>query len=109
MIEKTARFAAIALAVLFVCVSLGGIVGAWFASRTASDVALKMFGVIEIGIGVVDAGVGRVDDLIAKSRTEVQQAAETIKTVGGQAVANSPVIAALNERLDTSLAPRIAQ
>jgi chromosome segregation ATPase len=109
MIEKTARFAAIAMAALFVCVSFGGIFGAWFVSRAASDVALKMFGVFEIGVGVIDAGVGRVDDLVAKSRTEVQQASETIKTVGGQALANSPVLAALNERLDTSLAPRIAQ
>ena len=64
---------------------------------------------IEIGVGVVDAGVGRVDDLIATSRTEVRQAAETITAVGGQTLANSPVLNALNERLETSLAPRIAQ
>ena len=109
ILEKTARFIAIALAVLFICVSLFGIFGAWFVSRTASDVALKGFGVIEKGVGVVDAGVGRVDELIATSRTEVKQAAETISTVGAQAAANSPVLNALNERLDTSLAPRIAQ
>ena len=89
--------------------SLGGIFGAWFVSRKASDVALKGFGVIEIGVGVVDAGVGRVDELIATSRTEVRQAAETITAVGGQTVANSPVLNALNERLETNLAPRIAQ
>src|SRR6266550_7581168 len=109
ILEKIARFAAIALAVLFICVSVVGIFSAWFVSRKASDIALKGFGVIEIGVGAVDAGVGRVDDLIATSRTEVRQAAETIKTVGAQAVSNSPVLNALNERLDTSLAPRIAQ
>ena len=109
ILEKTARFAAIALAVLFIGLSLVGIFGAWFVSRKASDVALKGFGVIEIGVGVVDAGVGRVDDLIATSRTEVRQAAETITAVGGQTLANSPVLNALNERLETSLAPRIAQ
>ena len=109
ILEKTARFAAIALAVLFIGLSLFGIVGAWFVSRTASDVALKGFGVIEIGVGVVDAGVGRVDDLVATSRTEVRQAAETITAVGGQTLANSPVLNALNERLETNLAPRIAQ
>src|SRR5688572_33312558 len=81
----------------------------WFVSRKASDVALKMFGVVEIGVGVADAGVGRVDDLIATSRTEVRQAAETISAVGGQTVANSAVLTALNERLETNLAPRIAQ
>ena len=109
ILEKTARFIAIALAVLFICLSLFGIFGAWFVSRTASDIALKGFGVIEKGVGVVDAGVGRVDELIATSRTEVKQAAETISTVGAQAAANSPVLNALNERLETSLAPRIAQ
>lgn len=107
--EKTARFAAIALAVLFIGASLIGIFGAWFVSRHASDVALKGFGTIEMGVGVIDAGVGRVGELIATSRTEVKQAAETITTIGGQAAANSPVLNALNERLETNLAPRLAR
>ena len=109
ILEKIARFGAIALAVLFICVSVVGIFGAWFVSGKASDIALKGFGVIEIGVGAVDAGVGRVDELIATSRMEVRQAAETIKSVGAQAVSNGPVLNALNERLETSLAPRIAQ
>ena len=33
ILEKTARFIAIAIAVLFICVSLFGIFGAWFVSR----------------------------------------------------------------------------
>jgi len=109
ILEKTARFAAITVAVLFIGTSLVGIFAAWFVSREASDVALKGFGVIEMGVGVVDAGVGRVAELIATSRTEVKQAAETIATIGGQAAANSPVLSALNERLETNLAPRIAR
>ena len=109
IIEKTIRFAAIALAVLFIGLSLFGIFGAWFVDRKATDVALKGFGLIEVGVGVVDAGVGRVNDLIAASRTEVRQASETITAAGAQAQANSPVLSALNERLETSLAPRIAQ
>ena len=109
IIEKTIRFAAIALAVLFIGLSLLGIFGAWFVDRKATDVALKGFGLIEVGVGVVDAGVSRVDDLIATSRTEVRQASETITAAGAQAQPNSPVLTALNERLETSLAPRIAQ
>jgi hypothetical protein len=109
VIEKTIRFGAIALAVLFIGLSLLGIFGAWFVDGKATDVALKGFGLIEVGIGVVDAGVNRVDDLIATSRTEVRQASETITAAGAQAQANSPVLNALNERLETSLAPRIAQ
>ena len=109
MLQKTIRFAAIALAVLFIGLSLLGIFGAWFVDRKATDVALKGFGLIEVGIGVVDAGVSRVNELIATSRTEVRQASETITAAGAQAQANSPVLNALNERLETSLAPRIAQ
>jgi len=109
ILKKTARLAAIALAALFIGLSLIGILGAWFVSRKASDVALGGFSVIEIGVGIVDAGVGRVDDLIATSRTEMQQAAETIATVNGQTLASSPVLNALNERLETRFAPRIEQ
>src|SRR4030095_8782443 len=109
ILEKIGRLAAIALAALFIALSLFGIVAAWFVSRTASDVALKGFGVIEVGVGVVDAGVGRVDALVATSRTEVRQAAETITALGGQTLAKNPVLNALNERLETNLAPRIAQ
>jgi len=109
ILEGTIRIGAIVLCVLFIVLSLFGIFGAWFVDRKATDVALKVFGVIDTGVGVVNAGVGRVDDLIAKSRTEVRQASETITAAGGQAQANSPVLNALNERLDTSLAPRIAQ
>jgi chromosome segregation ATPase len=58
---------------------------------------------------VVDAGVGRVNDLVATSRMEVRQASETITAVGAQPQANRPVLNALNDRLETSLAPRIEQ
>ena len=109
ILEKTARVAAIVLAALFIGLSLSGVVGAWWLNREAIDVALKGFGVIETGVGVVDAGVKRVDDLITKSRTEVRQAAETIDAVGEKAQANSPVLKALNGRLETTLAPRVAQ
>jgi hypothetical protein len=78
ILEKTIRLAAIAVAVLFIGLSLFGIFGAWFVDCRATDVALKVFGLIETGVGVVDAGVGRVDDLIATSRSEVRQASETI-------------------------------
>jgi hypothetical protein len=109
ILKKIVRFVAIAVAVLFVGLSLVGIFGAWFVDRKATDFALKGFGLIESGVKVIDAGVGRVDKLIATSRTEVRQASETITAVGAQAQANSPVLNALNERLETSLAPRIAK
>ena len=109
ILEKVIRFGAITVAVLFIGLSLFGIFGAWFVDRKATDVALKGFGLIETGVQVVDAGVGRVNDLIATSRMEVRQASETITAVGAQPQANRPVLNALNDRLETSLAPRIEQ
>jgi len=109
ILEKIIRFAAIAIAVLFIGLSLVGIFGAWFVDRKATDVTLKGFGLIETGVQAVDAGVGRVNDLVATSRMEVRQASETIASVGAQPQANRPVLNALNERLETSLAPRIEQ
>ena len=94
---------------LFIGVSVVGIFGAWFVNRKAADVALKGFGVIEIGVAAVDAGVRRMDELIARSRTEVKEAAETITRVGGRPATNRPVLNALSERLETNLAPRVAQ
>ena len=109
ILEKVIRFGAITVAVLFIGLSLVGIFGAWFVDRKATDVALKGFGLIETGVQVVDAGVSRVNELVATSRTEVRQASETIAAVGPQARANSAVLNALNDRLETSLAPRIEQ
>jgi hypothetical protein len=108
-IVKTFRFAAVSLAVLFIGLSLFGIWGVWFVDRRATDAALKVFGFIEIGVGVIDTGVARAKELITMSRTEVRQASETITADGSQAQANRPAINALNERLETSLAPRISQ
>ena len=109
ILAKTTRCAAIALAALSICLSVVGVVCVWFVGQAVSDIALKGFGVIELGVGVVDAGVGGVDDLVATSHAEVRQAAETITTMAGQRPPNNPVLTALTERLETNLAPRIAQ
>jgi hypothetical protein len=81
----------------------------WWIDRRATEVALKAFGLGETAAGIVNAGVARVDGLITTSRTEVRQASETITAVGARAEANRPVLNALGDRLETSLAPRIGQ
>ena len=48
-------------------------------------------------------------DLWQRAGRKCDRLLETITAVGGQAAANSPVLTALNERLDANLAPRIAQ
>ncbi len=109
ILAKTTRSAAIAIAVLFIGLSLSAIIGVWLVERRAAEIAMSGFGLVANAVGVVDAGVARLDDLIAKSRVEVRQAAETITAVGARAEANSPVLSALSERLEVRLSPRIAQ
>src|SRR6185436_11954181 len=100
ILKKTVRSAGVIVAVLFIGLSLAGIFGVWLVERRATEIARKGFGFVESAVGVVDAGVGRVNELIATSRTEVRQAAETITATGARAEANSPVLSALNERLE---------
>jgi len=109
ILEKTVRSAAVSVAVLFIGLNLFGIFGVWWVDYKATEIALRGFGLIKTAVGVVDAGVTRVENLIATSRTEVRQASESITAVGAHADANSPVLNALSERLETTLAPRIAQ
>jgi len=107
MLKKIGRILVFIVAVLFIVISVGGIVGAWWLNGVASDVTLKVFSVVETGVAVVDAGVARAETLIATGRTEVQQAQETIDTISGNLQANNPVLTALSERLETRLGPTI--
>ena len=107
MLKKTGRVLAFITAIVFIVFSIGGIVGAWWLSSIASDVTLKVFSVVETGIGVVDAGVTRVETLIDTSRTEVQQTEQTITTIASNLQANHPVLTALSTRLETRLGPTV--
>jgi prefoldin subunit 5 len=107
MLKKIGRILVFIIAVLFIVVSIGGIVGAWWLNSVASNVTLKVFSVVETGVAVVDAGVARADTLITTGRSEVQQAEETITAIAGNLQANNPVLTALSERLETRLGPTI--
>jgi hypothetical protein len=107
MLKKIGRIIVFIIAVLFIVISVGGIVGAWWINNVASNVTLKAFSVVETGVAVVDTGIGRVDALIQTGRTEVQQAEETITTVAGNLQANHPVLQALSDRLETRLGPTV--
>ena len=107
MLKKIGRIIVFIVAVLFIVLSIGGIVGAWWVNSVASNVTLKAFSVVETGVGIVDTGVGRVETLIQTGRTEVQQAEETVVTIAGNLQANHPVLTALSERLETRLGPTV--
>jgi hypothetical protein len=105
--KKIGRIFIFGIAALFILLSVGGIVGAWWVNSVASNTTLKVFSLVETGVSVVEAGVARADTLIQTGRTEVQQAEETIVTISGNLQANNPVLTALSERLETRLGPTI--
>src|SRR5688572_9706471 len=108
-LEKTVRSGGIAVAVLFITLSLVGIPGVWWANRKAAEITQTGFRLVDTAVGVVETGVARMDGLIDTCRAEVRQASETITTVGARPEANRPVLNALKERLETNLAPRLTQ
>ncbi len=105
--KKILRWLAIFIAVLVIVGSVVGIYGGWWLNRTATNVTTKTFSVIDTGVAVAEAGVNRVDTLVQDGRTEVQQAEETINTVGANLQENSPVLTALSSRLQTRLSPTV--
>ena len=108
-LKKIGRALIILIAVLVIVLSAAGIYGAWYANRTLTDVTLKVFTVVDTGVTIAQTGVTRVDSLVQDGRTEVQQAEQTIENVGANLQENSPVLTALNSRLETRLAPTVGQ
>jgi hypothetical protein len=108
-LKKIGRALIILIAVLVIVLSAAGIYGAWYANRTLTDVTLKVFTVVDTGVTIAQTGVTRVDSLVQDGRTEVQQAEQTIENVGANLQENSPVLNALNSRLETRLAPTVGQ
>jgi len=109
IIRKTFRFAAMNVAGLVIALALPGLFSVWFVEYQATQVARSAFGFIETAVLTVDAGVTRVNDLIATCRTEVREFTETMTSVDLRAEAKRAALKALTERLETSLAPRLAQ
>ncbi len=109
MLKKTGRVLAIILTILVIILSLGGIVGAWYANSTLTNITARAFAVVDTAVSVVDTGVGRVETLVQTGRTEVQQTADTIVSVADELRANRPILTALSERVETRLGPTVDQ
>ncbi|HTP10461.1 MAG TPA: hypothetical protein VMP08_19545, partial [Anaerolineae bacterium] len=107
MLKKIGRILIVVMAVLVIILGVVGIVGAWGINSALSNFTLKVVSVIQGGIGIVDNAVSRVDNLVQTSRSEVQQAGQTVNTVAGNLQENHPVLTALSDRLETRLGPTV--
>lgn len=107
VLKQIGRVLLILIAVLVLVISLGGIVGAWWANSVASDVTNRVFSVVNSGVTVAETGVQRAGQLVGDGRAEVQNASDTVTAVGQNLQENSPVLTALNDRLETRLGPTV--
>ena len=107
MLKRIGRILAILVSVLVILLSLGGILGAWWANSIVTNVTLNVFSVVQGGVEVVDNAAGRVDTLIQTARGEVQQAGQTVTTIAANLQENHPILTALSERVETRLGPGI--
>jgi uncharacterized phage infection (PIP) family protein YhgE len=107
MFRTIGRIFVVIVCVVVILLSVGGIVGAWWANNIVTDVTLKLFSVVQGGVQVVDDAVGRVDTLVQTARSEVQQAGETVTTIAANLQENHPILTALSERVETRLGPWI--
>jgi hypothetical protein len=103
MFRTIGRIFVVIVCVVVILLSVGGIVGAWWANNIVTDVTLKVFSVVQGGVQVVDDAVGRVDTLVQTARSEVQQAGETVTTIAANLQENHPILTALSERVETRL------
>ena len=56
-LKKIGRALIILIAVLVIVLSAAGIYGAWYVNRTVTDITLKVFSVVDIGVAVAETGV----------------------------------------------------
>jgi len=107
VLKIIARVILILIAIFVILLSVAGIGGTWYVNRIVTDITLQVFTVVETGVAIAETGVNQVNDLVIDSRTEVQLAEQTILDVGDHLQENSPVLVALNNRLETRLAPTV--
>ena len=106
-LKQIGRVLLIIIAVLVLVISLGGIIGSWWANSVASDVTNRVFSVVNGGITLAETGVQQADQMVGDGRAEVKNASDTVVAVGQNLEENSPVLTALNERVETRLAPTV--
>ncbi len=107
VLKTIGRVILILIAIFVILLSVAGIGGTWYVNRIVTDVTLQVFSVVETGVAIAETGVNQVNTLVIDSRTEVQNAEKTIGDVSVHLQENSPVLVALNNRLETRLAPTV--
>ena len=97
----------IAMAVLFIVISVVGIVETWYVNRVLVNITNQVFSIVESGVSVADSGVSSALTKVKDARSELAQTEQDINTLGTNLKENHPALVALSERLDTRLVPTV--
>lgn len=97
----------ILIAAIGFLLSLAGIVGIWSAYGPARSAVTDVAATATHGLEVVDNGLGRVNTRVQDARQSLTRVNDAAAKLGNRIQANSPVLSALSQLVDTDLAPRI--
>ncbi len=93
------------LALVGLLVDMAELVGVWAAYGPARDSVITVSNTLQQGIQVAGKGLTRADGYVTQARQELTQVNTLATQLGDRAQANSPVLNALSQRVDTRLAP----
>ncbi len=90
-------------------VDMAELVGVWAAYGPARNSVITVSNTLQQGLQVADQGLTRADGYVTQARQALTEVNTQAAQLGDRAQANSPVLSALSQRVETRLAPVLAQ
>lgn len=95
------------LAAVGFLVDVAGLVGVWVARAPARNAVTYVTATMTHALGIVDNGLTRVNGRVQNARQTLTQVNDEAAKLGDRIQASSPLLTALNQRVDNELAPRV--
>jgi hypothetical protein len=90
-------------------VDMTELVGMWAAYGPARDSVTSVSNTLQQALQVADKGLTRADGYVTQAQQTVADVNNTASQLGDRVQSNSPLITALSQRVETKLAPVLAQ
>ncbi len=97
------------LALVGLLVDMTVLVGVWAAYGPAHDGVITVSNTLQQGLQVAEKGLTGVDGYVTTARQTLTQVNTEAAQLGDRAQTTSPVLSALSQRVETKLAPVLAQ
>ena len=90
-------------------IDISELVGVWVAYGPARDSVTTVSNTLQQALQIADKGLTRADGYVTQARQTVADVNVTAAQLGDRVQSNSPQITALSQRVETKLAPVLAQ